>query len=295
MSDVKIPFVKMVGTGNDFVIVEAGSRRLASAAVKWPAVARAMCDRRYGVGADGLLVLEQSHVADVRMRVFNPDGSEAEMCGNGARCVAGFIHVWKKRRGADVSIESLGGLVRASIHGDRVRIQMPEPRDAQLDVPLKINGHIRSMGFVDTGVPHVVAVVDSVDEVDVEQLGRTLRHHAAFQPRGANVNFIEPDRKQQNRLRVRTYERGVEGETLACGTGVTAAAVIHALSRAERNGAAKSQAYRIDVQARSGEWLAVSLSVVSERGRLRATNVTLEGPVRRICEGIFFWSGKGQR
>ena len=285
---MQIPFVKMVGAGNDFLIVDAIHRRFGAVAKSWPAVARAMCERRYGIGADGLLILEASRKADCRMRIFNPDGSEAEMCGNGARCVAAFVNQWKSKRGR-VSVETMGGLVTAQVRGNRVRMAMPQPRDLKLGLHIQVDGRLWPLGYVDTGVPHAVAVVRQVDEVNVMQVGRRLRFHPAFHPRGTNVDFIEISRANPDRLKIRTYERGVEGETLACGTGVTAAAVIHALTRSNGHHAApanRARAHRIAVQTRSGETLTVSLRVVG-RPAPQVSDVVLEGAVRWVCQGCF--------
>jgi len=289
-----IPFTKMAGAGNDFLLVDAMHAMLGDVTKQWPAVARAMCDRRNGVGADGVLVLERSRTATVRMRIFNADGSEAEMCGNGARCVAAFISRWPGKSG-NVTLETLGGRVGAMVRGPQVRLEMPEPRHLKLDVPLAVNDGIRSLASVDTGVPHVVALVDQVDRVDVQGTGRMLRHHDAFKPRGANVNFIETDAARPSRLRVRTYERGVEGETPACGTGVTASAVVHAAREDARRGPRTgTRRYQIEVQTKSGEMLTVSLSVRGEGRVRRVTDVTLEGPVRWVCQGQFYWPMEGR-
>ncbi len=278
----EIPFTKMVGAGNDFLIVDAVHRRFGSLKAQWPAVARAMCDRRYGIGADGLLILEASRGADCRMRIFNPDGSEAEMCGNGARCAAGFVHRWNGHR-REVSIDTAGGLVTAQVLGARVRMAMPQPRDLKLHLHIKLDGQLWPLGYVDTGVPHAVAVVRRVEEVNVMQVGRRLRFHPEFHPRGTNVDFIEISHANPDRLKIRTYERGVEGETLACGTGVTAAAVIHALTGADGGTATR----RITVETKSGETLTVSLRVSGEGETRRVSDVILEGAVRWVCQGRF--------
>ena len=284
-----IPFTKMVGTGNDFLIVDTVRHALGSLKTAWPRVARAMCDRRHGVGADGVLVLERSREADARMRVFNPDGSEPEMCGNGARCVASYV-----RHPGTITIETKAGVVTAAVRGNRVAMRMPDPKGITLSLRLDVDPVIRSLAFLDTGVPHVVASVDHVDRLDVDALGRTLRHHQAFQPRGANVDFIEVNPKAPHHLRIRTYERGVEGETPACGTGAAAAAVIHAL-RTATTPAQRPTPRHITVETKSGEALAVSLTVENGRRRRQVTDVTLEGAVRRICQGTFAWRTKGSR
>ena len=292
-----IPFVKMVGTGNDFLIIDAVHQRVGSLRTPWARIAQAMCDRRYGVGADGLLLLEPSRIADCRMRVLNPDGSEAQMCGNGVRCVAGLVSQWPGRRSDVVSIETLGGVVTAEVRRTRVRVRMPTPRHLRLGLRLEMDHQPWRLASVDTGVPHAVAIVDRVDQVDVERVGRQLRFHRLFQPRGTNVDFVEVNPEHPRRLRIRTYERGVEGETLACGTGVTAAAVVHALCQADgRTGrrAPGTVAHQIEVETRSGETLTVSLTVVDRGGAKRVTDVTLEGAVQWVCQGVFPWSTRGR-
>ena len=292
----EIIFDKMVGAGNDFLIIDMLRSTSASLRRAWPRIASAMCDRRYGIGADGLLVLEPSRAADARMRVFNADGSEAEMCGNGARCVARYLgNALKARaksgRNGHVRLETESGVLTATLAGTRVRITMVDPSEIQLRQTVEVDGRRIEFGFANTGVPHVVVAVPSVDDVDVDSLGRALRRHAAFVPRGANVNFIEPVRGQANRLKIRTYERGVEGETLACGTGVTASAVIHAL----RRGATPGRPTRIELETRSGEVLTVGLTVEAAGEPPRVTHVTLEGTAQWICQGRFAWPRRDRR
>ena len=290
----EISFTKMVGTGNDFLIVDTLRRPAGALKAQWPAIAQAICDRRHGIGADGLLVLEPSQDADARMRVFNPDGSEAEMCGNGARCVARFLDHALKPRSGQVRIETAGGLLMARVNRDRVAIQMPDPTELQPDLTAHVGARQLQLGFVNTGVPHAVVPVADLDRVDVAHLGRQLRTHRMFQPRGANVDFIEAQRGAANRLRIRTYERGVEGETLACGTGVTAAAVLYALRLGHHRSIARPAAHRIVVEVKSGETLFVSLKVQRHGNTCRVTDVTLDGAVRWICRGTFAWpTGSG--
>ena len=288
-----IPFTKMVGTGNDFVVMDVRRRPLASLKRRWQAVSRFVCDRHWGVGADGLLVLERSRAADARMRVFNPDGSEAGMCGNGARCAALYLGGAKSRR---VSIETKAGLLSADVRGSRVAMRMTDPRDLTFDLTVEADGRRFRLGFVDTGVPHAVVPVKALDAVEVGRLGRILRYHSAFAPRGANVNFIEPANGRVNRLRVRTYERGVEDETLACGTGVVASAIIYTLARdheparpkAGSNG--RRSRYRVDVETVSGDVLVVSFQAVPSGGSARqVTEVVLEGGASRAFDGAVAW------
>jgi diaminopimelate epimerase len=269
-----IPFTKMVAAGNDFIIIDA--RRLPSA--PWNRVSRALCDRHQGIGADGLLVLERSAKANVRMRVFNPDGSEASMCGNGARCVALYL----KRR--HVTIETKAGVLSGTVQQDRVAMRLTDPTHIRT-VSLRVNGHAVDAISLNTGVPHAVVPVSRLDRVAVNELGRTLRFHRAFAPQGTNVDFIQPSTSAK-RLRLRTYERGVEAETLACGTGVAASAVAYVLG----NGVGHhQQRHRVIVQTRSGERMGVSFTVVPARRGLAVTDLVLEGRARRICEGIVNW------
>ena len=291
-----IPFTKMVAAGNDFLVVD--TRRLRrQRAHPWKAVSRALCDRHQGIGADGLLVLESSASADVKMRVFNPDGSEAHMCGNGARCVA--LYLVQRRQGkrpGGIVLETKAGRVTAGVQGGRVAIRLMDPTDLRLDLSLDVERRHLRMGFINTGVPHVVVPVADLDTVDVNRLGRAIRHHSAFAPRGTNVNFVQPDPSHKNRLRVRTYERGVEEETLSCGTGVAAAALVYALNRARESGkgAAEgngggSQPWTLQVQPRSGDMLTVSFAIAPDRRGLHAAHVSLEGTVVRVFEGIVGW------
>lgn len=309
---ISIPFTKMVGTGNDFLLVDARVRRLASLRHVWPQVGKALCDRRHGVGADGLLVLEPSNAADVRMHIFNPDGSEAEMCGNGARCVALYLKA-QRWAGDRVTIETRAGGVEATVRGPsarfgmspsrgrmgccgRVAMRLMDPTALRPKLQVKAGGRTFRAGFIDTGVPHLVVPVKGLDGLDVVSLGRALRHHRAFAPRGANVNFIQADPSQSNRLRVRTYERGVEDETLACGTGLVASAVLYALSRYQNAGRSSSGTnghrhhhWTIDVVPRSSDLLRVSFSIVPQGPALRIVNVVMEGEAVRVFDGTVDW------
>jgi diaminopimelate epimerase len=283
IDDFRIPFTKVVGTGNDFIVVDTIRHPVRSLRSRWRSVSRAVCDRHTGIGADGLLVLEPSRRANARMRVFNPDGSEADMCGNGARCVARYLE--EVIRENPMRIETRAGVLAATVRGRRVAIQMTDPTDLRLGLPVAVEGRTLRVGCVDTGVPHAVIAVRQLDAVDVARTGRALRYHRAFAPRGTNVDFIQADPRRPGRIRIRTYERGVEDETLACGTGVAAAAVVHALSQAQaRNGHGRR---RVDVETRSRDVLRVSF-VVRGAGR-RVEDLVLEGPADRVCDGVFRW------
>src|SRR3954462_1725135 len=215
-------FTKMNGAGNDFVMID---NRSGDVQLKPEQIAH-ICDRHGGVGADGILLLERgSNGADFRMRYYNRDGGEAEMCGNGARCFARFAN---RVAGADgpITFETPAGIIGATLEGDKVRLQMSEPTELRLNLKLQLEGEDATVHFVNTGVPHVVVPVSRVDMVQVRERGSAIRHHEEFSPKGTNAKFLEK-RGPQN-IAIRTYERGVEDETLACGTGVVASALIFA-------------------------------------------------------------------
>jgi diaminopimelate epimerase len=260
-------FTKMDGAGNDFILID---NRAGKIHLNRTQIAR-LCDRHRGIGADGILLLEKpSDHADFRMRYFNADGGEAEMCGNGARCFARFANQMAGTRGK-ISFETPAGVISAELAGDLVTLQMTEPTDLRLSVPLQICDEKKIVHFVNSGVPHVVVPVTQVGDVDVSRDGSAIRRHEMFSPKGANVNFIE--KRGANKIAVRTYERGVEGETLACGTGVVASALIFAATE-NVNGP-------IDVIARGGDELRVGFEKTDKQFR----NVTLTGPAEFVFEG----------
>jgi diaminopimelate epimerase len=213
-------FTKMVASGNDFVVIDRPAGRGAG---RLPDLAVKLCDRKYGAGADGLLVAESSRRADARMRIFNADGSEADMCGNGARCFAFFLSR-VKHRGARLRIETAAGMIEAVVGKETVRIRLTDPGEIVFDQPVDVLGRSLRVNAVNTGVPHAVIFVEGIKKIDVDSLGRAIRHHAKFAPAGTNVNFVEVTGRDS--IAVRTYERGVEGETLACGTGSCASALV---------------------------------------------------------------------
>ena len=222
----ELPFVKMSGAGNDFILID--NRSCVLEVEDLSGFAARVCARRMSVGADGLILLEKSRRADFRWQFFNSDGSRGEMCGNGARCAARFA-LLQGLAGSPMAFETDAGIVRAEVDNDRVKIQMTPPSGVELGRCLKLSGTGLDFSFVNTGVPHVVVEVEDLAAVDVSGIGRKIRNHEVFQPAGTNVNFIACDRK--GRWSIRTYERGVEDETLACGTGCTAAALVLAASR----------------------------------------------------------------
>jgi diaminopimelate epimerase len=217
-------FTKMNGAGNDFILVDnrEGLVRLSRDQVM------RLCHRQRGIGADGLVLLVPcaSGRADWAWNFYNSDGSIAEMCGNASRCFARFI---QRLTGVQqqISFETGAGIITTSFRGELVEVGLTAPKDLKLNQPLTLSSGPQVVHSVNTGVPHAVVYVDDADRVYVQPIGAEIRHHPHFAPKGTNVNFVQL--LSGNRVRVRTYERGVEGETLACGTGVTASALISAL------------------------------------------------------------------
>ncbi|MDD1651905.1 MAG: diaminopimelate epimerase [Methanomicrobiales archaeon] len=227
-----IYFTKLQGNGNDFVLIDEMEGTVVPDETRRQ-FAALFCDRRFGIGADGILFLSKSEKADLQMRLFQPDGSEAEMCGNGIRCLA------KYARDRDYvkdlcSVETLSGVIRVKMREDAegeflATVEMPAPKFARSDIPATGEGEYKeeiagdTVYAVNTGVPHAVIFVDEIGSVDIREVGPIVRNHASF-VNGANVNFVE--KAGDNTLRIRTYERGVEEETLSCGTGAMASAAV---------------------------------------------------------------------
>jgi diaminopimelate epimerase len=260
-------FSKMNGAGNDFVLIDnrVGDLQLAADQIV------KICDRHRGVGADGVLVLERAtNGADFRMRYYNADGGEAEMCGNGARCFARYASRVAGPK-EQLSFETPAGVIGATLQGELVRLEMSEPKDLRLGITIPFPDRQVAAHFVNSGVPHVVVPVDDLENVDVPALGSAIRRHDLFAPKGANANFLKERGERQ--IAIRTYERGVEDETLACGTGVVASALIFA--------ALKNVSGPIGVLVRGGNELQVGFDRTGDQFK----NVTLTGPADFVFEG----------
>ena len=260
-------FTKMNGAGNDFVMIDNRVGDLQLAAEQ---IAR-ICDRHRGVGADGVLVLERPrNEADFRMRYYNADGGEAEMCGNGARCFARYA---SQVAGPveKLSFETPAGVIGANFEGELVCLQMSEPKDLRLGIKIPLPDRTLDGHFVNSGVPHVVIPAEDLESVDIRGIGSAVRFHELFAPKGANVNFLS--RSGDRQISIRTYERGVENETLACGTGVVASALVFAaIERVDGP---------IGVLVRGGNELKVGFEKTGEQFK----NVTLTGPADFVFEG----------
>jgi len=264
----KIPFFKMCGSGNDFIIVDNRKKILHEAA--FPNLARRLCTRSRSLGADGFVVVDDSSTADFKWHFFNSDGSRANMCGNGARCVARFATV-NGIAGTDMTFDTGAGIITARVTDDRVSIHMTDPCGFEAEKRVETRSGALTVACIDTGVPHVVVDAADIDDVDVVGMGRELRYHPIFAPDGTNVNFTFVH--EDGRLFNRTYERGVEGETLACGTGSVAAALVMAARDRLRS--------PVVVMPKSGE----PLRIFFEQNGSVFSHVFLEGNARVICTG----------
>ncbi|MGB8353880.1 MAG: diaminopimelate epimerase [Chthoniobacteraceae bacterium] len=262
-----LTFTKMNGAGNDFVLVDNRDGKLQLDAK----TIESLCDRHRGVGADGLLMVEPAaNGADFRMRYYNSDGGEADMCGNGARCFARFANRLATPR-PEVSFETPAGVITAEFLGDLVRLGMSEPKDLRLNDTITVENDSVAVHSVNTGVPHAIVFVEDLDKVDVQRMGAAIRYHAHFAPKGTNVNFVKI--LDENTVAIRTYERGVEGETLACGTGVVASALItHEL---------KGASTPVGIRVKGGDLLQVGF----EKSAAGYSNVTLTGPADFVFDG----------
>lgn len=272
----RIGFRKLSGAGNDFVIIDNRQKIIPDNSADF---VRKVCARRVSVGADGLLLVENSDVADFKMRYFNSDGSEVETCGNGARCIARFAYVEKIVHSNEMKFETRAGIYGAQVLEGSVKLHVGDAVDMKLDFPLTLSDGTHNIYFANSGVPHTVFFVDDLEKADVVKLGRETRYHEKFQPEGTNANFIKM--RNENTLDIRTYERGVEDETLACGTGCIAASIIAAAV-----GKAKSP---ITAHTRGGYILKIYFTLTS-RG---AKEVFLEGDARIVCKGYLLkdsWS-----
>ena len=269
----KLSFVKMAGAGNDFIVIDNRRRPDCFSHKNIAEVVKALCSRRTGIGADGVLVLEKSKRADFKMRILNADGSVAEMCGNGLRCAALYAENRNRPKGhRKLTIETKAGIYEAGIiGGSRVRVKMEEPKDVRLNLDININSRSIKVNYINTGVPHAVIFVHGLDKIDIESIGSSVRNHRKFMPRGANVDFVEII--DDKNIKVRTYERGVEGETLACGTGAVASAII--ACRVSR-----VTCHEVNVHTKGGV-LKVYFKKIDDKFR----DVYLEGDAKEVYKG----------
>ena len=265
---MELEFWKLTGAGNDFIAVDNRDGSIpeegrAAKVADW-------CRRGMSVGADGVLLVEPSSTAHFRMRYYNSDGSEGETCGNGARCVARFAFD-RKIAPATMRFETMAGTYEGEVGDDEVVVSMTDAHSLRRAIRISDDAFEGELHFVNTGVPHAVVFVDDPQSVDVVRVGRHLRFHPEFAPAGANVNFVSV--RDPHNIVIRTYERGVENETLACGTGSIASAVV-----AAREGIAASPAR---LKTAGGEVLTVHFEPTPDGAR----KVRLQGPARTVFRG----------
>jgi len=257
----------MHGAGNDFILVDDRSAQFPVTDQRWM---RQLCSLHAGVGAEGLILLQSSDKASFCMRFFNPDGLEAEMCGNGIRCAARLAHDLEIA-GKEMTIKTGAGVLSAAMTKNGVRVAMPAVSGIRLNFTVQADGQAIVCSFINTGVPHLVVETGNLEAVDLQRLGPLLRRHEAFAPAGTNVDYLSVTGAHS--LSARTYERGVEAETLACGTGITACAVIAGLLN--------KVTPPVQVTCRHGDTLEVDF----KRNGERVENVTLTGPAEYVFQG----------
>lgn len=267
---MQFEFTKMHGTGNDFILVNNFDNKYKN----WsPDFVKSICKRHTGIGADGLLVLERSNEADFNMRFFNSDGYESDMCANGSRCICKFAYDLEIVKNEFI-FRANDGLHKAFIINKKmVKVQVNFHGSKSATIPkdkLNLPDGIRYKDFLNTGVPHLILECDNIDQLNVDQLGKYLRYHQVFAPEGTNVNFVEI--LDENQLKVRTYERGVEEETLSCGSGVTASAITFAQDQG-----IESQFY--DINTTGGDLKVYLLE--------NYKSIYLEGPVTQVYKGKY--------
>jgi len=269
-------FWKLQGSGNDFVVIDDRDKKVEEFLKKLnlskSEFVKKVCAFHTGIGADGLILIKypENPENDFKWEFFNSDGSEAEMCGNGSRCAVRFAYE-KGIVGKEVKFETLAGVIRARVleNGKKVKVQLTSPTQP-IEKLLRVDDREIKGVFINTGVPHFVVPVEELENLNVIKLGRAIRFHREFQPKGTNVNFIEP--VSDDTLRIRTYERGVENETLACGTGATASAIVAYLKGLITDKPVK-------VITKSGEELLIDFSEDLK-------DVFLTGSVYKVFEGV---------
>ena len=266
----KISFTKMHGAGNDFVLIDD---RAETFPVHDHILLAMLATPRTGIACEGVILVQKSAVADFRMVFFNPDGTEADLCGNGARCVAAFAREIGVVTSPAMTFETRAGLVDAEVSpSGAVKVWMPEPKNRRYGLQVKVGDTFVAGDYVEAGVPHFIVPCESVASVDVEGLGRALRLSDAFAPNGTNVDFVQflPAHKAI----IRTYERGVEAESGACGTGAVATAVV----------AVETKKMSLPVHVRTSQ--GYTLTVDGDWRHAKATGFTLTGPVKKVFDGV---------
>ena len=266
---MKINFTKMHGAGNDFILIDDRNGD-----VPWEDyfLMAALASRRTGIGCEGIILIQASEKADFLMRFLNPDGTEAELCGNGSRCAAAYANSIGAA-GDNLTIETVCcGLVDAKITDSGVCVWMPEPSRRDYGLSFNVEGQVVNADFINTGVPHLVIQVPSVNDIDIEKIGRALRLHPVFEPDGTNVDFVSL--RAPSRMSMRTYERGVEAESGACGTGAVACAAV----------AVETAGFTLPINVKTSSGF--DLVIDGDYRKQKCTGLTLIGPVKFVYRGV---------
>lgn len=278
---MKIPFTKMHGTGNDFIVIDEFQKILVPERDKPKFVAR-ISQRHFGIGSDGVIFIQKSDKYDAKFSFYNPDGTRAEMCGNGMRCFAKYLYKKGLIRKEKIQVETTAGLVVPEIlleegRVTKVRVDMGMPRVEFIAKEVEIDGYPYKITSVNMGNPHAILFFDNIDEVDVLGMGKKVRHHKLF-PRGTNVHFVQ--KIGENEFKIRTYERGVEGETLACGTGICASAVATVVNNYA------NEKKPLTFHAKGGD-LIIELEIVNKNinKNIKIERVFMTGPAEEVFTG----------
>lgn len=286
---ISIPFVKLSGAGNDFILID--ETWFDKGIMDYDEIARKVCHRRLGIGADGLLIYKTHKKMPFEMLYFNSDGSTGGMCGNGARCIAAYYFSMYGKNEKEVQFTAFDSIYTASIDGKYITVHMIDPSHLISNISLNIDGNILTCHFIHTGSPHVVVFIADMrntypdtefETFDLKYLGKQIRNHEAFKPLGTNVNFVKPN--NDGTISMRTYERGVEEETLACGTGAIASGVLTNLEFGYQP--------PVTVHTRSGDTLTVNFS--SEEKKKSVTAITLTGSWLYHFNGIVYIDKENQ-
>jgi diaminopimelate epimerase len=265
---VAIHFTKMSGSGNDFVMID--NRVPVMPDEKKREFARQVCEPKSSVGADGVIFIENSDVADFKWDFYNNDGSSAEMCGNGGRCAARFAYE-KDIAPVNMSFETTAGIITAEVNGSMVKVKLTAPENFLQNIDIEVNGVSYTVDSLNTGVPHAIIYADDLEAVDIQKVGSAVRHHPKFAPAGTNVCWVQ--KKNGNSLSIRTYERGIEAETLACGTGAVASALLSSYRNEVKP--------PVEVETRGGDILKIDFQSSDKM----VADVYLEGPAKITFEG----------
>ncbi|MDP2209388.1 MAG: diaminopimelate epimerase [Bacteroidota bacterium] len=276
--NIVIEFTKIEGTGNDFVLIDNRDSRYN---FSYSDFSKIVCDRHRGVGADGLLVIENSERSDFKMRYLNADGSEGGMCGNGGRCIAKYLLVASGKQ--TTQFEALDYIYSAEIVDNKIRLLMNNPTDFRMGLKIQFENNNLKMDYVNTGAPHSALFIEDMpqafnnfEKIEVNKIGRYIRYHELFSPAGTNVNFI--NKIGRGEVQIRTYERGVENETLSCGTGSIASAILAAMRY--------NWDSPIKVLTRSKDTLVINFINTDNK----ITNVSIEGPANQVFTGTLNYS-----